>query len=266
MMPAPVRGVRAAFVFLTRVPVGGFPYSDDDFRWAPAHFPLVGLAVGAWGALVLVLAAPLGPVVAGILCVGALVAITGAFHEDGLADTADALGGHPERAKMFAILKDSRIGTYGACALGLALSLRIACVAELVRRGSPSVSGVVSAASIVALSQALSRSGPVCLMAALPYVTAQDAKSSAVTRAVRAPQVCAALGWVLAIACAGAAWLGTPPVLLAAWGAVALVTTALLGRWFLRRAGGYTGDFLGASQQTLDVVVLITALAMSTPV
>src|SRR5262245_5739617 len=112
-LPPPIRGVRAAFVFLTRIPVGGFPYRADDWKWAAAHAPLVGMVVGALTDVVDRLLAPAGETAAAVLAVGFSMLLTGAFHEDGLADTSDALGGSHDRAKVFAILKDNRIGTFG---------------------------------------------------------------------------------------------------------------------------------------------------------
>jgi adenosylcobinamide-GDP ribazoletransferase len=157
-----IRAIRAATVFLTRVPVGGFPFSDEEWKWAPSCFPVVGLAVG--GLLVAVHAglAPLGPWPAAILTVTAGLLVTGAFHEDGLADSADALGGAthaPER--LLEILKDSRVGTFGASALFLSLLVRIALLVSL---GPDGGLGLI-------LCHALARVGPVGLIARVPYVT-----------------------------------------------------------------------------------------------
>ena len=134
MTPPWLRGVRAAATFLTRVPVGGFPYRDDDWRWASAHFPLIGAAVGAIGALVCWLALPVSPQVAGGLAVAATVLVTGGFHEDGLADSADALGGGFDRVRVLQILKDSRIGAFGGLAIALSILLRVALLAALAAR------------------------------------------------------------------------------------------------------------------------------------
>jgi len=120
MMTA-LRGLPAAFGFLTRLPVGGFPFSPDELRWSSAHFPLVGAVLGAALAAVMMLSARAGTVVAATLAVSAGMLLTGAFHEDGLADTADALGGATDRDKLFVILRDSRIGSFGAAALCMAL-------------------------------------------------------------------------------------------------------------------------------------------------
>lgn len=257
MMPAPIRSIRAAFVFMTRLPVGGFPYSEHDFRWAPAHFPLVGVVLGGLGSAVLLAAAPLGPWLASTLCIVTLVLTTGALHEDGLADSVDALGGAAERTRVLEILKDSRIGTYGAAALVLSLLLRVGCLGELLRLHPR------SAPYVLVLSACLSRSGPVCLMAALPYISAEQAKSAAVTRSVGAPQIMVALTWValglFAVAMLDRSFVGVGLSLF-----VTALTTAGLGRYFSRRAGGYTGDFLGATQQILEIVLLLGALSLLT--
>src|SRR5262245_51603355 len=121
-----LRTARAAVVFLTRIPLGGFPYSEAEWARAAAWFPLVGSLVGALAAGAWWVVRPAGDLVAAIVAVIVCLVITGALHEDGLADTADALGGATDRAKMFAILKDSRIGTFGAAALALSLLLRVA--------------------------------------------------------------------------------------------------------------------------------------------
>src|SRR3954453_24121009 len=111
-LPPPLRAMRAAFVFFTRIPVGGFPYRQADWKWAAAHAPLVGLVLGAaLGALDGALL-PVGPLAAAALVVGASLVLTGGFHEDGLADTSDALGGGSDRARVLSILKDSRIGSF----------------------------------------------------------------------------------------------------------------------------------------------------------
>ncbi len=92
-MTSPLRAARAAFVFLTRIPVGGFPYSPAEWRWAPAYFPLVGAFVGALAGGVLEGLRPLGVTAAAYAALAVMLLVTGALHEDGLADTSDALGG-----------------------------------------------------------------------------------------------------------------------------------------------------------------------------
>jgi len=126
-----LRGVRAAFVFLTRLPLGGHPYSAADRAWSAAHFPLVGVVVGGLTALALRLLWGVGPIAAVLLAFGVQLLITGAFHEDGLADTADALGGASTRERALEILKDSRVGTFGASALVISIVGRAALLATI---------------------------------------------------------------------------------------------------------------------------------------
>jgi adenosylcobinamide-GDP ribazoletransferase len=247
--PAPVRGARAAVVFLTRVPVGGFPYRDADWRWAAAWFPLVGALVGSAAGLAFRFGRGAGPTVAATLAVVAALLVTGAFHEDGLADTADALGGAMpgDRDRLFAILKDSRIGVFGAAALTMALLLRVALLARL--------DGAAGLALV--LAGAWSRVAPVWLIAALPYVTPpRSTRSRPVVRA----------GAVQAAAATAAAALVTTAALVAgavgARTAVGLVLVpaalAVVCGWrFRARAGGITGDFLGATQQVCECALLL---------
>ena len=234
-------------MFLTRIPVGGFPYSADDWQWAGAHFPLVGGALGALmaGAYWSLLPAGSWPAAVGALALSLL--LTGAFHEDGLADTADALGGGHDRERVLAILKDSRIGSFGASALVISLVGRAALLAE--------IEAMATAALVV--SQVASRVTPIWLMVLLPYVTRQAARSREVTRA-RLPQALVATGWGVAIAgTVWWAWSLPPRWALYLVGTLALAA-GLCGWRFQRRVGGITGDFLGATQQVGELVLLAT--------
>jgi adenosylcobinamide-GDP ribazoletransferase len=247
-----VRGLRAAVVFLTRVPAGGFPYREAEWRWAPAWFPVVGGGVGAVAGGVAWLAAGAGPLVAGALAVIASLLVTGAFHEDGLADTADALGGAYDRERLFAILKDSRIGSFGGAALVMSLVLRVALLARL---------GPAAPLALV-LAGAASRVPPVWLMAALPYVSGSEARSRPVTRAGPAQ---AAVATALAALMLGGAHAALSPVAGLAMVAVSLGAAMLCGWRFQARAGGITGDFLGATQQVCEAALLLTLVLTARP-
>jgi adenosylcobinamide-GDP ribazoletransferase len=247
-----VRALRAAVVFLTRVPAGGFPYRDAEWRWAPAWFPVVGASVGAVAGGVAWLAAGAGPLVAGALAVIASLLVTGAFHEDGLADTADALGGAYDRDRLFAILKDSRIGSFGGAALVMSLVLRVALLARL---------GPAAPLALI-LAGAASRVPPVWLMAALPYVSAGEAaRSRPVTRGGPLQAVVAT---ALAAGVVGAAHAALSPVAALAMMGVSLAAAMLCGWRFHVRAGGITGDFLGATQQVAEAALLL-ALVLTGP-
>jgi adenosylcobinamide-GDP ribazoletransferase len=239
---APLRGARAAFVFLTRVPVGGFPYAEDDWRWAGAHFPLVGLVLGALLGFIDRVLWPLGPFAAAIAAIGASLLLTGAFHEDGFADTSDALGGGHDREKILLILKDSRVGAFGACAIAMSIAGRAALLARLGE----------GAAWAMPLVGAVARAAPVWQLAVLPYVASPGSKSRGVAQAGAAQAVVATL------------WAVAAGVVLIAMGhfdvrrvvvlfAVVLVTTFLSGWRYARRLGGVTGDFLGATEQLCEL-------------
>jgi adenosylcobinamide-GDP ribazoletransferase len=254
---APLRGARAAFVFFSRLPVGGFPYAARDWHWAPAHLPLVGIAVGgiSAGAYELGALLGLGPVLRACLATALSVWLTGALHEDGLADSADALGGaHGDRQRALEIMKDSRIGTYGAAALTFSLMARTAALAELPHGSWFALIHVHAWARVV----------PVWLLRSEPYVNDRtDAKSQGLF-ATRTVHVLVALGWSIAVAGIGLA-LGWLPASAALAGALpSLALAPLLARYFRRRIGGVTGDLLGAAEQVAELaawVALSAALA-----
>jgi adenosylcobinamide-GDP ribazoletransferase len=242
------RAGRGAITFLTRVPVGGYPYSAAEWRWTSAWFPAIGALLGlAYAGVWAACAATAGALVAAVLVVVASLLLTGAFHEDGLADTADALGGAYERSRVLEILKDSRIGAFGAAALVVVLLLRVALLARL-GAGAPLA---------LVLVECLSRAPSVWLMVALPYVTGDAAaKSRLVTRASW-PQALVATLWPLVLL-GGAAAYGLVP-----WGSAFVMACAATGAglvcgWrFHVRAGGVTGDFLGATQQVAACALLL---------
>ncbi|MCY3678022.1 MAG: adenosylcobinamide-GDP ribazoletransferase [Gemmatimonadetes bacterium] len=251
-MRTALRGVRAAFVFMTRVPVGGFPYSDREWRWASAWFPLVGLGIGGACAFAWWLVAPLGPWVGAITVLVVSILLTGAFHEDGLADTADALGGAYDREKVFAILKDSRVGAFGALALVVSVAFRLVLLA-----------GLAGAAPFaLLLVHCLARVGPVWLMVAMPYVSDAAARSRQVTRAGLAQGALAtAIGAAASVALVAAGGAIDATAALAAFAAMVIATT-FCGWRFHARAGGVTGDFLGAAEQVNEIVILFTILTV----
>jgi adenosylcobinamide-GDP ribazoletransferase len=238
-----------ALQFLTRVPVPAWvgwraEWMNDSVR----HFPAVGLLVGGFGAGVFWAAAHLWPApVAVVLSMAATVWLTGAFHEDGLADTCDGLGGAVSRERALEIMKDSRIGTYGAVGLLLVLALKAAALHALALRD---------------LHTALSRTVAVALLVWLPYAgDAAHAKAKPMAMQASAGVLLAAFGWC-------AAGLGV--ALLLGWRErdvlvmvlAAAVAALLMARWLRGRLGGFTGDTLGAAQQGAEVAIYL-ALAAS---
>jgi adenosylcobinamide-GDP ribazoletransferase len=250
-----------ALQFLTRLPVPGRALAGYESHWlerSVVHFPLVGALVGAIGAAVLGLAGAVWPAwLAALLATAATVWATGAFHEDGLADTFDALGGAVSRERALAIMKDSRIGTYGAAALVLVLGLRVGALATLAQVD------LRAAAAALILAHTLGRAAAVVLMAHLPYAgDAEHAKAKPLATAVS--------GRLAALACIGAAL----PMVMAAstlamptglqWAASLAVASGVvltLRHWLRARLGGYTGDTLGACEQLTEAAVLLALCA-----
>ena len=245
-----------ALQFLTRLPVRLNRFEPAWLNDCVRHFPLVGALVGAVGAVVLVGALQFWPpAVAAALALTATVALTGGFHEDGLADTFDALGGVVSRDKALAIMKDSRIGSYGALALVLSLLLRAALMTLLATRQMP-----VAIAALLA-SHAFARAGAVGVMVSLPYGgDAEQAKAKPLALAVAPHNFGIALAWCgLLAAVLAALGIYLPRVLAAVLAATAVAW--LMRQWLRRRLGGYTGDGLGATEQLAEIAVLLAFTA-----
>ncbi len=254
-----------ALQFLTRVPVRLQRFDPQWLHDSARHFPLIGTAVGAFGAAVLLAALwAWPPWVAVLLSMAATVWLTGGFHEDGLADTCDALGGAVPRARALEIMKDSRLGSYAALGLGLTLALKATLLVALLGR-----LGAVGTAGALLLAHGLSRGATVALLAALPYGgDVAHAKAKPLAQQIGPAGLVVALGWCAALA-VGLLLLGlslpglsgfTPLRLTMAVAAAALVAW-LCGRWLLRRLGGYTGDGLGATQQWCELAVYLALAA-----
>lgn len=247
VVPSFFRGMRAAFVFLTRVPVGGFPYARTDWRWATAHFPLVGLVLGGVLGAVYVLLHPLGALASAALTLGLSLLATGAFHEDGLADTSDALGGAYDREKVLHILKDSRVGSFGAIALCFSFVSRAALLSAL-----PASFETIGAVAFVG---SLARAVPLWQMVRSPYATEQGSKSRDVVRAGRL-QAAVGSAYPLALAAALASTGAVPSLRLLAAALSCFVIGALTEWRYRKRVGGITGDFLGTTEQLCEIAVL----------
>jgi adenosylcobinamide-GDP ribazoletransferase len=242
-----------ALQFLTRVPVHTAVFTATELNRSARYFPVIGALVGAAGALVFAAASLLWPVpIAVLLSMAATVWLTGGFHEDGLADTCDGLGGAVGRERALAIMKDSRIGSYGALGLVLMLGLK---AALLNAQGS-----ILRTACAIVFAHAVSRAAPVVLLAWLPYAgDAEHAKAKPMAQQVQGSDVATAVVLAVGIAALSAVPLGIAPIL-AALGAAALATAAMR-RWLRRRLGGYTGDTLGATQQGTEAALLLALCA-----
>ncbi len=246
-----------ALQFLTRVPVPAWVgYSAEAMHASARHFPAVGLVVGGFGATVLWASAHLWPAAVAVgLSMVATVWLTGAFHEDGLADTCDALGGAVSRERALEIMKDSRLGSYGTVGLVAVLGLKAAALYGLVVRDFG------AALAVLPLAHALSRAVPVLLLRGLSYAgDAGHAKAKPMAMQASDGTLAVALLWCTVASALAVAWrLDVAHVLLAALGALAVALG--MARWLRLRLGGYTGDTLGAAQQGAELVVYLALLA-----
>lgn len=235
-----------AFGFLTRLPVPHVELRDDDLTRASALFGLVGLVVAALGvALRLAAGWVWGPVVGGVVGILTVTLVTGAFHEDGLADAADGLWGGWEPAERLRIMRDSRLGTYGTVALLAVFALRFALLVPL-----------APAAFAVALvcGHVLGRAaGPVLvhLLPALP-----DSSSAAIAGPLGRTGRLVTMIVVIVPVTLAAGMVAVPLV------AVALAVTAACAMVFRRRLGGVTGDAIGATTVLVEVATIATVAAV----
>lgn len=253
----PLRHYLLALQYFTRLPVTGrlaqwAGYSPQRLRASAAHFPGVGALVGLFAAgvaaaLLLVLKpTPLAFLVAAAASTVATVLLTGALHEDGLADVADGLGGASDRGRALEIMKDSRIGAYGALALVLALLLKVSLLALI-----GATSGSTLAVALV-LAHVMSRTWPLLVICGLPHIgdTARS-KSKPLADRISGATLAAGLAWML-LALGLAGWVQGPLFALAPLVASLVALLAMI-RLFRRRLGGFTGDCLGATQQVCEI-------------
>ena len=232
-----------ALQLLTRLPVK--PLAGFEPGWvdrSAAYFPLAGLIVGGIAAAILLLAAGIWPVpIPALLAVLAAAAVTGALHEDGLADTVDGFGGGATPEQKLAVMKDSRLGTYGTIALIIGISLKVFALSAL---------APIDAAFALILAHMSARVVPVIAASWLPYVGDASAAKIPPLKPTSGRMWCAVV-------------LGVAPFLLIplapallALGLGALAASGLLGR-AKHALGGITGDVLGAAEQVFEVAVLL---------
>lgn len=255
-MAALIQQIRLFFIalqFFTRVPIPRWVgFEAAWLQHASRYFPLVGLFVAVVVALVYGAAAWLWPApVAVLLATAAGIYLTGAFHEDGLADMCDGFGGGYTREKIMEIMKDSRIGSYGAVALVVTLGLKITTLALL----APG-----QAIAALLLAHPLSRLAAVSLIRSASYAR-DTGKAKPMAQEMSAGE------FVIAALCALLPALALGAFHILAWLTLAasLAASALVAGWlralFVRRIGGYTGDCLGAVQQISEVAIYLCVLA-----
>jgi len=246
--PNPLQDLAAAFVLLTRLPipwrfVSNNPPDLNSSVWA---FPVVGAVVGGVGALGygLFLSLGLSAVISAVLAIGVMVLLTGAYHEDGLADVADGFGGGQTVERKLEIMRDSRIGAYGMIAIVLVMALRIGGLSELSAEQSITallVGGILSRLMVVFVMHVM----PPARTDGLAYDTGRPNFGRFFFGAT--------------MAVGATIWLTDSMLGLYVTG-VAVVSCVIMGWISERQVGGYTGDVLGAVQQVSDIAVLLFLL------
>ncbi|MCW6508796.1 adenosylcobinamide-GDP ribazoletransferase [Lichenifustis flavocetrariae] len=242
--------------FLSRLPVPATTAIPPSLATTLRSAPLAGVLIAAGPALLLVLAirAGLPSLVAATLAIGSLLLATGALHEDGLADTADGFGGGRNLGRKLDIMRDSRIGTFGALALGTSLLLRVACLQTLVERCGP-----WNAALALLAAAVLSRA-----MMLVPLTLLPPARADGLARAA-APDSTAPLASALAVGLPLSSLLafravpdGLQIVAALLFSAAAALGISRLARHHIK---GVTGDVVGTAQQAAELAFLLTLCA-----
>jgi adenosylcobinamide-GDP ribazoletransferase len=233
--------VVVAFQFLTRIPMPSVRFEADALPRSIKFFPLVGLVIGSGAALLQRLLLPhLGRALVAFAVLTYLVLITGCFHEDGLADTADGFGGGWDREQILVILKDSRIGSYGATALILSLLGRYLLLATL---------PLEHFAAYVISAHVLCRWSSLPLSYFLPTAREKDSQGARIARLTSLTSLTIGSFFSFAIVVLALRWAAVAPIL------VALLAVILSGLSYHKKIGGVTGDCFGATNQLTEIAI-----------
>jgi adenosylcobinamide-GDP ribazoletransferase len=240
--------IALCLVFFTRLPLPHFETKDSVFARAIWAAPVIGLAVALVGGVVFALAALLGLAAgpAAALALAATMAATGCLHEDGLSDTADGFGGGKDREKKLEIMRDSRIGAYGACALAFSILLRWSAISELASPVAVFCGLIAAHAASRALLPAFMQMLPPARTDGLSAGVGSISSDTALAAAALGALALLALG--LSGAVAAALCLG--------------IVFFLFRSLCLSQIGGQTGDTTGALQQAGEITVLLVASAV----
>lgn len=248
-----------ALMFYTRLPVPkGIDHSEDLLNRSTIFFPLIGWIVGAIGVGVYWVGSILfPPEMAVLFSMIATIWVTGAFHEDGFADVCDGFGGGWSAEQILTIMKDSRLGTYGAVGLGLLLAVKFFALKNLF--------GVEAFGWAVALkyvsAHSLSRLAATAMMRGLPYARLDEtSKVKPVAKGITGGQFALAAGFGLLPLLILSVYVGL-------WIYLTFLIPLALLRWrlahfFRKWIGGYTGDCLGATQQLAEVIVYLSFVSL----
>lgn len=247
------RDFRTTLGFFTRLPVGRAPVGSQaqgNLAAAARAFPLAGLAVGLIGAFVYLGAVKIGlsGLLAALLAVAATGALTGALHEDGLADVADGLGVRGDHDRKLAVMKESHIGSFGTLALIFATAIKVAALAAL---GTPEL-----VAGALIATHALSRSVLPLAMRSLPLARPGGLGDHAGKPSAEG------VYWSLGLGLASALFSVYLPAALVALVA-AVAAAVLIGKLAERQFGGYTGDVLGAIEQVAEIAILVNLVTLA---
>ena len=245
-----VRELEIIVILCTRLPLThAKPIESGDIARASWAMPLAGTLVGLIGAAVFWLTSAVGlpPFPAAALALVATLIATGCLHEDGLADTADGFGGGNSRERKLEIMHDSRIGTYGACALVMSLMLRWSALA--------SIADPVAVAMALIAAHAAARAPLPAFMRFVPLARS-DGLAAATGRPPREGAAAASFLGAIALGLC----LGPGGVII---GLLLLLLSAILMAWLsVQQIGGQTGDVLGALEQINEILILLTAAAL----
>jgi adenosylcobinamide-GDP ribazoletransferase len=238
----------SAIQFLTKIPVPSIPYDAKSLSRSVKFFPAVGMLVGAFAALLNLLFVPhVSRSIAALLVVTGLVLLTGCFHEDGLADAADGLGGGWNKEQVLLIFRDSRIGSYGATALTMSLLARVL---------------LISALPLTTVGAYLISAHVLCRWTTLPlsYYMASaraqtdgdvDGQGARIANLTTMPTLIGGTLFSFTVAALLLRRLAVTPIL------VVVVATLLSGIYYKKRIDGVTGDCFGATNQIAEIAVYL---------
>jgi adenosylcobinamide-GDP ribazoletransferase len=241
----------AAIMFLTRLPVGRFHvFREEDVALSSLYFPVVGALIGLAGGLALLASSFVPPIIAVLLSMLITVCLTGGLHEDGLSDSADGLIGGQNPQRRLEIMKDSRIGAYGALALWFSLTAKLFLVQSLL------AINLMIAVQAMVIAHCLGRAATVALLTCLPYARVEDSKSSSFGNKVTLRQlvpviVFAAILSLLLLGLQGGFCV-----------TAGIVVTSVCGLYFKDKIGGITGDCLGAANQLVELSAYLSLLTL----
>lgn len=237
-----------ALQFYTRIPIPStVQFTEENLSHSSRYFPLIGIIIGVLSALSFYLfTLAFHPLLALLLSLFVSVLLTGALHEDGLADVCDGFGGGYTKDKILEIMRDSRIGTYGFMGLLLAISIKIAALNEFALLDIP---------FMIICGHAISRFAAISFLYTHDYSsTGKATKSESITKKITNTDLgISAVFGIMPLLCFLNPWifLAIIPV---------YISRVLLGSMFVKWIGGFTGDCLGATQQITEVVFYLSAI------